>query len=218
MRDVDDTIRYMDEGEVTTLAGPARMAVPLLRSETQFRIVGELFSVQGVERTIGELVTATGSSQATVSREVARLAEAGILERRASGNRTLVRANDQAVIAPELRSMVRKLYGPVARLRERLAGLQGVERAFVFGSFARRWSGEAGPLPRDVDVMVIGDVDPDVIWSLAADLSRELGIEVNPVLRTLEEWRDDPTGFAASVKDDVQIDLVGERPGAADGA
>ena len=35
-------------------------------------------------------------------------------------------------------------------------GLAGIERAVIYGSWARRYQGEAGPLPQDVDLLVIG--------------------------------------------------------------
>jgi ABC-type sulfate transport system substrate-binding protein len=47
---------------------------------------------------------------------------------------------------------------------------------------------------------VVGDVDHDTVWTAAADLTRELGIEVNPTIRTAAEWEEDATGFAQQVK------------------
>jgi DNA-binding transcriptional ArsR family regulator len=180
----------------------------LFRSTAQFRLLGELFTVPGAEYTIGELVDRTGVPQATVSREVAALVTAGLLRRGKQGNRTLVSVNEDAVIAPELRSMLAKLYGPLATLRQALGQVEGIERAVVFGSFAQRWSGVPGPVPNDIDVLVIGDVDLDRLWTVAARLSRELGIEVNPVARTANEWADDSTGFAETVKTGTQLDVT----------
>lgn len=214
MQKVDDNIHFVNEPKPLAtddrhprVSPAATIALPLFRSDAQFRILGELFIAPGTEYTIGELAARTGVPQPTVSREVARLTDARLLARRSEGNRTLVSANPEALIGNELRSMMRKLYGPVQRLRERLAALDGVDRAVIFGSFARRWSGEPGPLPRDVDLLVIGDVAPDAIWGMAAQLSRDLGIEINPVLRTAQEWADDKTGFAENVRNEPQIDV-----------
>ena len=213
MQRMDDSIHVVNASGFETgdshpqVSPDATVALPLFRSDAQFRILGELFIAPGTEYTIGELVARTGVPQPTVSREVSRLTEARLLTRRSEGNRTLVSANAEVLIGHELRSMMRKLYGPVQRLRERLAELDGVDRALIFGSFARRWSGEPGALPRDVDLLVVGDVDPDAIWGMAARLSRDLGIEINPVLRTAQEWADDKTGFAENVRTGPQIDV-----------
>jgi hypothetical protein len=43
---------------------------------------------------------------------------------------------------------------------------------------------------------MVGEVDHDAVWTAAADLTRELGMEVNPTIRTPDEWDEDPTDFA----------------------
>jgi hypothetical protein len=78
----------------------------------------------------------------------------------------------------------------------------------IFGSWAARWQGTPGPVPGDIDVLVIGEVEHDAVWTVAAELTRGLGIEVNPTIRTPAEWEDDPTGFAQRVKEGPQVDVT----------
>ena len=184
---------------------------PLFRTDVQFRLLGELFTNPGLETTVGGLAERVGAPQATVSREVARLADGGLVRVRREGNRTLVAAAMEASIAPELQSLLGKLYGPPPRIREVLAAVAGVQQALIFGSWAARWQGASGPLPRDIDVLVVGEVDHDAVWTAAAELTRELGIEVNPTIRTPAEWQQDPTGFAQHVKDGPQVDVTPDR-------
>lgn len=181
---------------------------PLFRTDAQFRVLGELFTNPGLEPTVGALADRAGVPQATVSREVARLAEAGLVRTRREGNRRLVTAAVEASIAPELQSLLGKLYGPPARIREALAAVPGVQHAVIFGSWAARWQGTPGPVPGDIDVLVIGEVEHDAVWTVAAELTRGLGIEVNPTIRTPAEWEDDPTGFAQRVKEGPQVDVT----------
>lgn len=42
-------------------------------------------------------------------------------------------------------------------LAEELGRIDGIESAFVYASFAVRMLGDAGPAPRDIDVMVLGE-------------------------------------------------------------
>ena len=184
---------------------------PLFRTDVQFRVLGELFTNPGLEATVGVLTERVGAPQATVSREVARLAEGGLVRIRREGNRTLVAAAVEASIAPELQSLLGKLYGPPARIRKVLAAVPGVQRALIFGSWAARWQGTPGPVPRDIDVLVVGEVDHDAVWTAAAELTRELGIEVNPTIRTPAEWQQDPTGFAQQVKNGPQVDVTPDQ-------
>ena len=93
-------------------------------------------------------------------------------------------------------------------IREALTAMPGVERAVIFGSWAARWHGRPGPVPADIDLLVVGDVDHDAVWTVAAELTRALGIEVNPTIRTPQEWAEDPTGFAREVNDGPQVDVT----------
>ena len=155
-----------------------------------------------------------GAAQATVSREVARLADGGLVHTRREGNRTLVTAAVEASVAPELQSLLGKLHGPPARIREALAAVPGVQQTWIYGSWAARRHGTPGPLPRDIDVLVVGEVDHDAVWTAAAQLTRQLGMEVNPTIRTPAEWHHDPTAFAQQVKDGPQVDVTPARPAA----
>lgn len=182
--------------------------LPIFRSEAQFRILGELFTGPGAELTIGELAERIDVPHPSVSREVSRLASAGLLRTRPQGNRTLVSADRDATVADDLASLLMKVYGPVATIRSALGRLAGVREVSIFGSFAKRWQGSPGPVPNDVDVLVVGDVEVDVVWTAAAEASRHLGIEVNPVIRTAQECEEEHTGFAAAVKQGPRIVLV----------
>ena len=195
--------------------GPSAM-LPIFRSEAQFRILGELFTHPGAELTIGQLAERIDVPHPSVSREVSRLAAAGLLRTRAQGNRTLVTADRDASVADDLASLLTKLYGPVAAIRAALDELDGIHEAFIFGSFAERWSGTPGPAPNDVDLLVVGEVEVDAVWSVAAEVSRKVGIEVNPVVRTPQEWEAERTGFAEAVKQGPRIAIVteGERASA----
>ncbi len=135
-------------------------------------------------------------------------AEAGLWRTHREGNRTLVAAALDASIAPELQSLLAKLYGPPARICDTLASIPGVQRAVIFGSWAARWLGTPGPAPHDIDLLMVGEVDHDAVWTAAADLTRELGMEVNPTIRTPDEWDEDPTGFARQVKQGPQVDVT----------
>ena len=132
--------------------------VPLFRSEQQMRLLGILFGGPETELAIGELAKLADVAQATASREVARLAAHGIVEVRALGRNTLVAPNWDLPWAQELRSILVQTIGVLGRVRDALAGLAGVEEAFIFGSWAARYRGEPGPAPRDIDLLVVGDV------------------------------------------------------------
>jgi len=49
--------------------------------------------------------------------------------------------------------VVRYSYGPLAVIPAILSPVPGIERAFIFGSWAARYEGIAGADPNDIDVL-----------------------------------------------------------------
>ncbi len=100
-----------------------------------------------------------------------------------------------------------KTIGPKAVLEKQFRGLRGVDRALIYGSWARRYHGEPGPLPRDFDLMVIGTGDVAEIRAEADSASRKLGRDVNVSVLTQAEWERSQTGFIAQLKSRPHVDL-----------
>lgn len=183
--------------------------LPIFRSEAQYRLVGELFTNAGSEYSIGQLAALVGASQPTASREVNRLVEAGLLAARSDGRKRLVSAREDTPVFAPLRDLVSKVYGVPSVVAEAFGQLDA--RVLIFGSYAARWFGEGGPTPQDVDVLVIGDVDPLDAWDAAARASSRLGLEVNVVVRDPEAWEHEASGFAQQVKRAPKIDVHSTR-------
>jgi DNA-binding transcriptional ArsR family regulator len=195
--------------EVDTSSRAAVSLLPIFRSAAQYRLLGELFTNAGKEYSIGELAEIAGTSQPTASREANRLVEAGLLVARSDGRKRLVSARaDTPVFAP-LRDLLAKVYGVPAVVAEEFRPLNASVE--IFGSYAARWFGEAGPTPRDVDVLVLGDVDPLDAWEAAARASSRLGMEVNVVVRDPEAWEQDASGFAQHVRRAPRLDVSEQR-------
>lgn len=201
-RILDDIIEYVSE------TAPA--LAPLFRSDQQFRLLGVLFAGAGEELTIGELAERASVAQATASREVARLAQHGLVVTRLLGRNRLVSPNWSLPWAPELRSILMQTVGVVGRLGDALRGMDGVHEAFVFGSWAARLEGEPGPFPNDVDVVVIGAASLRAIRQACRQVDQDLRVDINPVVIDRANWDSDaPEPFLAHIKEQplVQIPL-----------
>lgn len=95
-----------------------------------------------------------GLSMSSLHRELARLERRGLVERAAEeGGRVLYRTADAHPGWRALRQLIRDFADPTEVVEEALAGVEGIEAAFVFGSFARGDAREDS----DVDVFVVGD-------------------------------------------------------------
>lgn len=185
--------------------------LPIFRSRSQFRLLAHLFVRAGSSLSIAELSQETGIPQPTVSREVERLAGAGLLASRKAGRRTLVEADPGSPYFGELRSLLLKAAGPAAVLRDHLSGVPGVEEAYVFGSWARRYEGEPGPAPRDVDLLVVGEADPHDVDRACRAAERLLRMDVDSVVLARAEWEGEGSGFIRQLRRGPLIPVVGPR-------
>jgi predicted nucleotidyltransferase len=188
---------------------PPRLA-PIFRSDTQLQILGATFLEPERHFAIPELVERSGRPQPTVAREVDRLAEAGLLQSELRSGRRSVWANTTSPIFDELHSILLKTIGPKAVIEQLLRGVDGVDQALIYGSWARRYHGEPGPLPQDIDLMVIGRADVTAVRSRADAASHRLGRDVNVTVLTTGEWERGETGFLTQLKTQplVTLDLL----------
>jgi len=182
--------------------------LPIFRSRHQLELLGYLFVHAGSAFSIAELERRTGIPQQTISREVDRLAKAGLISVRTAGRMKLVEAAAGSPYFPELRALLLKVAGPAVVLRDLLDRVAGVQEAYVFGSWALRYEGELGPPPADVDVLVVGDADPDAVEAACVEAGRRLGLEVNPVVLSQGEWRRSRSGFISQLRQDPIVRLL----------
>jgi predicted nucleotidyltransferase len=176
--------------------------LPLLRSRMQGELLALVLLHPEREYTITELAEACGVTPTAVLREVERLAGGGILADRRVGRSRLVKARTDTPLYRPLSDLIAVTYGPMPLLAEALSGLDGVTEAYIYGSWAARYSGEPGPPPGDVDVLVVGSPDPDALFDLAERASRRLSREVNVHRISPESWAADTTDpFVTSVRE-----------------
>ena len=75
-------------------------------------------------------------------------------------------------------------------MAEEFSALPDTERVVIFGSWAARYRGHAGPAPHDLDVLVVvGEPPRESVYDAADRAHLRLGMPVNPVARAAAAWR-----------------------------
>jgi predicted nucleotidyltransferase len=189
------------------MQAPPPALLPLLRSRQQADLLTLVLLAPGREWSLTELAGRTGASVSSAQREMARAQDAGVVSSRRVGNTRLVTAADSPLTGP-LTELLLRSFGPRQVLAEELAGQPGIEEAFLFGSWAARYSGQPGPPPVDIDVLVIGNPDRDDLDEAAQRAGSRLAREVNVTIRSPEWWRDGGDGFHAEVSRRPLIPLL----------
>ena len=198
------------EDNLSYMRTEAPLLAPIFRSDGQARLLSTLL-LTGDELSLTDLAHRADLAYATAHREVARLVDAGILSERQVGRTRLVRASDESPLVGPLREILTVVTGPVVMLAEELARIDGIEAAFLYGSFAARLLGDAGPAPRDIDLMVLAEPDVDAVYEACTRVEAAVHRPVNPTILTLEEFAAS-SGFLDNVRSGPVVAVVGELP------
>ena len=145
-------------------AAPPLMAI--FRSQVQAEILTLVMLSPG-RHSMSDLATKLDAPYATVHREVERLLEVGLLKDSRIGRSRILSPNTASPAYRPLRDLVLVAFGPREVIMQEFSDLNGLEGLLIYGSWAARYSGEEGPEPGDIDVLVIGNVDRDETYDAA---------------------------------------------------
>lgn len=179
-------------------SGPPPL-LPLLRSRLQAEVLTLVLLSPEREWTLTELASRVGSAVSSVQREVVRAEQAGVMVSRRVGKTRLVKAARSPLTAP-LTDLLLRSFGPRQVLAEELSEVLGIERAYLFGSWAARYAGQEGRPPADLDVLVIGSPDRDALDDAAQRAGARLAREVNVTVRSADWWRSGDDGFHSEIQ------------------
>lgn len=178
--------------------------LPLFRSPEQERLLTELFVFSEGPLTLSELARRAGTSVAGAHKEVERLEASGLVTSKSSGRSRLVEPNRVSPVYQELHGLLTKSMGPEPLLRAALSEIDGIETAFIFGS----WADPNQRAPQDIDLMVIGDPDIGEVYDSVSEVEGEVGRPINVVIRSREEWANAEGAFERAVQRRPKIELT----------
>lgn len=151
----------------------------------------------------------TGLPAGTLNRELARLADAGLLKRERRGNQLLYSAERGCPVFEELASILRKTSGVADVLAAALApAREEIRAAFVYGSVA---GGRARP-GSDLDLIVVGDLGFGDAVKLLHPAQEILGRDISPRVYGVKEWKQKrraPDAFLREVLAKPKIFVMG---------
>jgi DNA-binding transcriptional ArsR family regulator len=161
--------------------------MPILRSQHQAELLTALLLHPGIEYSITDLSRQLGIPLTTAQREVNRLSEAGLITERRVGRTRVVSANPASRYTRPLTDLLTLAFGPHVVIKEEFAGIPAVGVA-IYGSWAARYHGIAGPPPADVDVLVVGEPSRAVVYDAAEQAEQRVGFPVNVTLCSPARW------------------------------
>lgn len=172
------------------------LTIFLLRPENQYHI-----------RALASEIDAQYSA---VWKELKNLEEIGFLQSESTGGRKIFRMNPHFPIISELRHIFLKTVGVGDLVRNSLIEMNGIDKAFIFGSFAE------GDIDAnsDLDLMIIGEIEVAHITPMVEEIEKILTRDVNYVLFTQEEWEmrlAEGDSFSSNIQNSPKIMLIGNN-------
>lgn len=179
--------------------------LPIFRSQRQAALLAELFHGPERELSLTALAKRLDVSTGALHADVERLIGADLILDRRVGRTRLLRANRSTRAAQALSQLLLVTFGPEHVVRDEFAQIPAVSAVYIYGSWARRYNGEFGPEPGDVDVMVVGTPDRDMVFDAADRASERIGFPVNAVVRSESAWSQADDALVVTAKGDAVL-------------
>jgi len=181
-----------------------------LFSTIQQRVLAYLFGQPERSFFATELIKLAGGGSGAVQRELARLANSGLVTVTRVGTQKHYQANPKSPIFAELCAIAQKTVGLAEPLRVALKPLaKRITAAFVYGSVAKRSDTAAS----DIDLMVVSDsLTYADLYAAMEQATARLGREVNPTVysrRDLAKRVRQDNAFVTRVMAQSKIWLMG---------
>lgn len=136
-----------------------------LRSELRRKLLTYFYTNRLARVYVRQLATALGVDSTNLSRELARLEREGLLRSEIEGRQRYYSINSQYPYLKAVFSLLQGTIGIVPTLATALHRVEGIEKAYLYGSFAKNEADASS----DIDLLIVGH--PDAI-SLAAEVAR----------------------------------------------
>ena len=181
---------------------------PILRSDSQGRILARVLVDPEKRHSLSDLVAWSKTSMPTVIREVRRAEKAGIVVTEKVGPVRFVSAEVDHPLYSSVRRIILATYGPPIVVAEEFADVEGADAVLLFGSWAARFAGEPGRAPNDIDVLVVGSANRDTVDEAAERVERRIGTPVQATVRTRSQWESGKESFIREIKSRPMVPVL----------
>jgi len=146
----------------------------LTNSESRRKLLGYFFTHVDESFYVREIAAFIKEDPGNISRDLRKLEGEGLFNSKTRGRTKYYSLNKGYSLFEEYKKIVFKTTGVGAALKDFLVGIAGIEKAYLYGSFAKNNENKNS----DIDLIIIGKV-PDDFASKVRGLERDLGREIN---------------------------------------
>ena len=179
-----------------------------LRSKARQQLLAYYFTNPTARHHLRDLAERLSIDPSNLSKEFGRLEREGLFRSEVSGRQKYFQLNREYPLFDEMRKIVAKTIGAAPVIAQSLKRIEGIDEAYLYGSFARNQQDASS----DIDVLVIGSPREEVLAQAVRKLERQLGREINYTVLTPKEFesrRVRKDAFLENVWHNKRVSLVG---------
>ncbi len=181
--DIDNNL-YIIDHIMYTNSEPGSLEL-LLSSSARVKIL-TLFVLSKQRRFYQrEIASLTGLPIMAVQRELLKMQKLDFVTKTREVNRLYYQVNEDFFLFPEIKRMILKTFGLNTLIENNLKGREGIEIAFIFGSYAE----DKETTSSDIDLFVVGKIKSRELHKPMKDLQKMTGREINYILISKAELR-----------------------------
>jgi predicted nucleotidyltransferase len=155
-----------------------------LRSKITQKILGHLVLHEGEEMYLNQMCQRFNVDRGNLVRKLKELEDKGVLKSQWRGNQHYYRLNPDFPLIKEYKKIILKTVGLEVSLKEVLHLVGGIEKAFLFGSYAK----DKMDLSSDIDLLVLGDHNTIELQRQIAKFQKEIDREINVISISPDEY------------------------------
>ena len=156
-----------------------------LRSNLRRGLLAHLYSNRSARFYVRQMAALLGVDPTNLSRELARLEKEGLLRSETEGRQRYYSINPEYPYLKPLFTMLRGSIGIVPRLQEALTGIEGIDAAYIYGSFAK----DEADASSDIDLLIIGEPEQAALAAEIRRAEKVLKRDVNYTLLKSQELK-----------------------------
>ncbi|MFZ0285904.1 MAG: nucleotidyltransferase domain-containing protein [Terriglobales bacterium] len=180
------------------------------RSKARQQLLAYYFTNPRARHHLRDLAERLSIDPSNLSKELGRLERHGLFQSEVIGRQKYFQLNREYPLFDEVRKIVAKTIGAAPVIAQSLKKIEGIDEAYLYGSFASNQQDAAS----DIDVLVIGAPREEILAQVMQRLERQLGRELNYIVLTPKEFasrRARKDAFLENVWHNRRIPLVGSN-------
>lgn len=158
----------------------------MTKSRLRQKLLGYFFTNLEANLYLREISSLLKEDAGNLSKELANLEKKGIFVSQKRGNQKYFSLNKEYPLYREFKSVISKTIGVEGSLKEMVKQIDGIDVAFIYGSFAQKKENPSS----DIDLFIIGSPDEDELMEKVESLEKKLQREINYNIYPRKEFKD----------------------------